>query len=662
MYLLVVVLPLVSSCVCGLGGRYVGSRGASLLSTLLIIITFLLSSILCYEVILAASSTTIALTTWISSFQLHWGLLFDSLTVMMVSMVTLISALVHVYSIGYMAGDPHLPRFMSYLSLFTFCMVVLVTADNLIQLFVGWEGVGIVSYLLINFWSTRLQATKSAMKAISVNRIGDLGLILAMVAIYAMFQTLDFATLFSIVPYSSELNGIALLLFIGAVGKSAQIGLHMWLPDAMEGPTPVSALIHAATMVTAGVFLILRGSVFFEQAPLILSVVTVWGALTVLFAASTALVQNDLKKVIAYSTCSQLGYMVCACGVSHYSLSFYHLMTHGFFKALLFLGAGAVIHGLYDEQDMRAMGGVLKVLPLTAALMIIGSFSLMGGPFLSGFYSKESILEVLRAQSTSVTCFAYVLATLSALFTAFYSFRLISLTFLNRAHMNLPVAKASHEPGAVMLIPLVVLAFASIFLGYLLKDGFIGLGTGFWNGSLMAFPQHEVDVEAEFLPWYVKLSPVVGSLMAFGGALWCYHLLPELLISLKLNFLNGYRFLNGKWYFDNLIHSTLTSFLLYFGYHITFKEIDRGILEVWGPYGLWLKGKHFSKEMSQLQTGWVYHYAFLMILGITSYLAYFLGELDLLTLIVPLIVAVFMRARAVVSLLGPYPKGPRFKS
>lgn len=662
MYLLVVVLPLVSSCVCGLGGRYVGSRGASLLSTLLITITFLLSSILCYEVILAASSTTIALTTWISSFQLHWGLLFDSLTVMMVSMVTLISALVHVYSIGYMAGDPHLPRFMSYLSLFTFCMVVLVTADNLIQLFVGWEGVGIVSYLLINFWSTRLQATKSAMKAISVNRIGDLGLILAMVAIYAMFQTLDFATLFSIVPYSSELNGIALLLFIGAVGKSAQIGLHMWLPDAMEGPTPVSALIHAATMVTAGVFLILRGSVFFEQAPLILSVVTVWGALTVLFAASTALVQNDLKKVIAYSTCSQLGYMVCACGVSHYSLSFYHLMTHGFFKALLFLGAGAVIHGLYDEQDMRAMGGVLKVLPLTAALMIIGSFSLMGGPFLSGFYSKESILEVLRAQSTSVTCFAYVLATLSALFTAFYSFRLISLTFLNRAHMNLPVAKASHEPGAVMLIPLVVLAFASIFLGYLLKDGFIGLGTGFWNGSLMAFPQHEVDVEAEFLPWYVKLSPVVGSLMAFGGALWCYHLLPELLISLKLNFLNGYRFLNGKWYFDNLIHSTLTSFLLYFGYHITFKEIDRGILEVWGPYGLWLKGKHFSKEMSQLQTGWVYHYAFLMILGITSYLAYFLGELDLLTLIVPLIVAVFMRARAVVSLLGPYPKGPRFKS
>ena len=278
---------------------------------------------------------------------------------------------------------------MSYLSLFTFCMVVLVTADNLIQLFVGWEGVGIVSYLLINFWSTRLQATKSAMKAISVNRIGDLGLILAMVAIYAMFQTLDFATLFSIVPYSSELNGIALLLFIGAVGKSAQIGLHMWLPDAMEGPTPVSALIHAATMVTAGVFLILRGSVFFEQAPLILSVVTVWGALTVLFAASTALVQNDLKKVIAYSTCSQLGYMVCACGVSHYSLSFYHLMTHGFFKALLFLGAGAVIHGLYDEQDMRAMGGVLKVLPLTAALMIIGSFSLMGGPSYLGFILRR---------------------------------------------------------------------------------------------------------------------------------------------------------------------------------------------------------------------------------------------------------------------------------
>ena len=266
-------------------------------------------------------------------------------------------------------------------------------------------------------------------------------------------------------------------------------------------------------------------------------------------------------------------------------------------------------------------------------------------------------MEVLRAQSTSVTCFCLCVGNTFGFIYGLLFFRLISLTFLNRAHMNLPVAKASHEPGAVMLIPLVVLAFASIFLGYLLKDGFIGLGTGFWNGSLMAFPQHEVDVEAEFLPWYVKLSPVVGSLMAFGGALWCYHLLPELLISLKLNFLNGYRFLNGKWYFDNLIHSTLTSFLLNFGYHITFKEIDRGILEVWGPYGLWLKGKHFSKEMSQLQTGWVYHYAFLMILGITSYLAYFLGELDLLTLIVPLIVAVFMRARAVVSLLSPYPKG-----
>lgn len=644
MYLAILVLPLLSFLVCGVGGRFLGGRGAAALSTFFISLTSFLSFFICYEVVFAGSSTYLKFQPWISTFQMSWGFLFDPLTVIILVMVTFVSALVHLYASEYMKEDPHLPRFMGYLSLFTFCMEILVTADNFIQLFVGWEGVGIVSYLLINFWFTRIQATKSAMKAVIVNRIGDLGFTLAMVAFYSGFKTFDFATIFSLVPYwsldhSFQLNFVAFFLLLGAVGKSAQLGLHIWLPDAMEGPTPVSALIHAATMVTAGVFLILRTSLIFEYAPLVLNLVTIIGALTLVFAATTAIFQRDLKKVIAYSTCSQLGYMICGCGVSQYSLSFFHLINHGFFKALLFLGAGAVIHGLSDEQDMRRMGSLFPIFPLTAVLFLVGSFSLIGFPFLTGFYSKESLLEVLKSQSTNVASFAYFLGTLSALFTAFYSFGLIFLTFLGKANWNKKVVERSHEPSAVMLIPLILLAIPSVFLGYVLKDMFLGLGTQFWDGSLVTLSQNQIFVEAEFLPWYIKIIPVLGSFLGLVFALVCVARVSEFF--LIFNFLGIYQFFTKKWYFDKIIHQMSSFPLLSMGYHVTFKLIDRGVLEFWGPFGISERMKDYSRDISFFQTGVIYHYALLMIVALTFYLAFFLGDFEFMTLFLPLVLAFF---------------------
>lgn len=405
--------------------------------------------------------------------------------------VAVVSILVHIYSIGYMSNDPHIPRFMAYLSLFTFFMFILVSGNNYLQMFVGWEGVGLCSYLLIGFWHTRIEANKAAMKAIIVNRIGDVGFLLGIGAIYMVFHSVHFETVFALLPalanstfilFNTELssvNMICFLLFIGVMAKSAQIGLHTWLPDAMEGPTPVSALIHAATMVTAGVFLIIRSSPLFELAPKVLFFITVIGAITAFLAATIGLVQNDLKKVIAYSTCSQLGYMIFACGVSNYSVSLFHLVNHAFFKSLLFLGAGCVIHALGDEQDMRRMGSVAKFIPLTYIMMLIGSLSLVGFPFLTGFYSKEVILEVAYAKYSVVGSFAYVLGILSVFFTAFYSIRLLLLTFMG--HLKMPKTAISHvqDIPISMALPLIVLSLGSTFFGYFFKDMMIGLGTDF---------------------------------------------------------------------------------------------------------------------------------------------------------------------------------------
>merc|ERR1711959_113533 len=524
-YLLIVLLPCIGAITAGFFGRFIGSYGAVILTTGGLMTTFFLSCCAFSEVGFGGSNCYFTALTWMDSelFLANWWFMFDSLTVTMLIVVTGVSSLVHLYSTGYMSEDPHLPRFMSYRNLFTFFMLILVTADNMIQMFVGWEGVGLCSYLLINFWFTRLQANKAAIKAMLVNRVGDFGLALGIFAIFLTFKSVDYATVFAAAPtvigqtttfFNLEvdtLNLICLLLFVGAVGKSAQIGLHTWLPDAMEGPTPVSALIHAATMVTAGIFLIARCSPMFEYAPTALVVVTFAGAMTAFFAATTGLVQNDLKRVIAYSTCSQLGYMAFACGLSNYSVGIFHLMNHGFFKALLFLSAGAVIHAISDEQDMRRMGGLVQLIPFTYCMMLIGSLALMGFPFLTGFYSKDVIIEVAYAKYSISGHFAHWFGCMSAFFTAFYSFRLVYLTFLARPNGLKSVIGHAHELPLTMGIPLIVLSFGSIFWGFLTKDMIIGLGTDFWQSALFVLPRHILVIESEFIPSYVKLVPTVLS-------------------------------------------------------------------------------------------------------------------------------------------------------
>jgi NADH-ubiquinone oxidoreductase chain 5 len=637
MYLLIVLLPLISAIVSGFFGRYIGKNGAQILTTTLVSFTAILSLIAFYEVALCASPCYITLITWIDSELLHvsWGFMFDSLTVVMLVVVTVVSSLVHLYSIEYMGQDPHVARFMSYLSLFTFFMLILVTADNFIQMFVGWEGVGLSSYLLINFWFTRLQANKAAMKAMIVNRVGDFGLSIAMFAIFLVFKSLDFTTVFATAPYFvnenfvffnfevDKLTLICILLFIGAVGKSAQIGLHTWLPDAMEGPTPVSALIHAATMVTAGVFLIIRTSPIFEYAPNALMVVTFMGALTAFFAATTGMLQNDLKRVIAYSTCSQLGYMVFACGLSNYSVSMFHLMNHAFFKALLFLSAGSVIHAMSDEQDMRKMGGLINLLPFTYSMMLIGSLSLMGFPFLTGFYSKDVILELAYAKYTIDGTIAHWLGTISAFFTSFYSFRLLYLTFLNDSNAYKQYLTNSHEAPILMAIPLIILAFGSIFVGYVTKDMLIGLGTNFWGNSLFTLSHNVSLIESEFIPYWIKLIPVLFSISGAILAFVLYYVYSNLLYSMKISYLGRktYGFLSKKWYFDKIYNEFVVQKALDFGYNISFKALDRGIVEVIGPYGIVKTISNLTRIISNLQSGYIYHYAFIMFIGITLFIS-----------------------------------------
>ncbi len=511
MYLSIIFLPLIGAITASLFGRYLGKQGSIIITTFLVCLSSFFSFFVFYEVVLSHSVCTIKLFSWIDSntILVSWGFLFDSLTATMLIVVTFISSLVHLYSAGYMSEDPHIPRFMSYLSLFTFFMLMLITADNYVQLFLGWEGVGLASYLLINFWHTRIQANKAAMKAIILNRIGDFGITLGIAMIFLVFQTFDFSIIFILVPQNinesfnflgfnfDKLTLISLLLFIGAIGKSAQIGLHTWLPDAMEGPTPVSALIHAATMVTAGVFVILRSSPLLEYSNMGLFIITIIGSLTAFMAATIGVVQNDLKKVIAYSTCSQLGYMIFACGLSNYTISLFHLMNHAFFKALLFLSAGSVIHALADEQDMRKMGGLVNILPITYTMIVIGSLALMGFPFLTGFYSKDILLELTFGTYHFTGLFAYWLGTISAVFTCFYSIRLILITFLKYNNSNRIIVEYAHESSIIMLIPLLILCFCSIFIGYFAKELFIGAGVDTWNNALFQLPIHFSFFEAD---------------------------------------------------------------------------------------------------------------------------------------------------------------------
>ena len=638
MYILVLFLPLLSAIISGLFGRKIGTKGAGILTSSCIVISTIVSCCIFYETVLNSSAAYIKLWRWFDSelFTTYFGLQFDSLTSIMLIVVTSVSALVHIYSTGYMAGDPHIPRFMSYLSLFTFLMIVLVTSDNYVQLFIGWEGVGLCSYLLINFWLTRIKANKAAMKAMLINRVGDIGLVLAMIKILDEFGALEFSTIYNIMSLNEWANAvvvvnkesitiICLLLFLGAVGKSAQLGLHTWLPDAMEGPTPVSALIHAATMVTAGVFLIIRSGPLFEGSPLALTVITVMGALTAFFAATTGVVQNDLKKVIAYSTCSQLGYMVMVCGLSNYSTSLFHLMNHAFFKALLFLSAGSVIHAVSDEQDMRKMGGLIKFIPFTYTMILIGSLSLMGFTYLTGFYSKDLILEL--TYDKYYIAFAYWLGSFSALLTAFYSMRLIYLTFMTDTNLKKEIITKVHESTWNITLPLLLLAFGSIFVGYLGKEVVIS------------------NVIPPIVSNSVKMVPLILSLLGALLAFIIYNNVTQMTPSgfvkdriqkistfefnenkPKWNFVSSlyhivYTFFNSAWQFNYVINHFIVSNIWKFGHFITYRIIDRGILEIIGPKGISKVLINFTQTISNFQSGMVFNYALIMIIFTTLFIS-----------------------------------------
>lgn len=623
MLLVIVLLPLLGFLSGALFGRYIG-KYVCLITVSTTFLTFFLSFYLLITVINSGVSYELKTINWIytDTLKVNWSFCYDSLTCIMLFVVTFISSLVHLYSEEYMWHDPHLPRFMSYLSLFTFFMIILVTANNFVQMFVGWEGVGVSSYLLINFWFTRIQANKSAIKAMLVNRVGDFFILLAMFTIYIVFNTLDYDVVFSLVPliYQNKItiwffeigviDLICILLFLGAMGKSAQLGLHTWLPDAMEGPTPVSALIHAATMVTAGVFLIIRCSHLFEYSPLALSIVTIVGSMTAFFAATTGLFQNDMKRVIAYSTCSQLGYMVFACGLSSYDVAIFHLSNHAFFKALLFLGAGSIIHAVSDEQDMRRLGGLKNLLPFSYAVMTIASLALVGFPFLSGYYSKDVILEVAASTYTNVGQFSYFFGLLAAFCTAFYSTRLAYLVFLANPNGNKNIILNAHEGTWKMTIPLFLLANFSVFIGYITKDLFIGFGNDFWSNAIFIHSWNYRLADVEFLGVQYKILPFI---LTIGGILFAYYiytfgLFPYYSIKKSSYYKNFYNFFNKKWYFDRVYFEIFVKNTLLLPHSYFYKNIDRGLIEKMGPLGIYSTLDYFSVIFGSNANGQILEY------------------------------------------------------
>ena len=629
MYLSLIFLPLLSTLISGFGGSWLGNFGAKIISTSCICLTFFCSVFAFYEVALCQSPVIIRVSPWINTeiTTIYWGFLFDSLTCVILIVVTSISCLVHLYSTEYRGEDPHLPRFIAYLSFFTFFRLILVTAENLVQRFVGWEGVGLCSYLLINFWFARIQANKSAVKAIILNRIGDFGLSIAIFGIYSTFGSVDYSIIFSLAPIRSEyyvpfftyqvnlLDFICFFLFVGAVGKSAQVGLHTWLPDAMEGPTPVSALIHAATMVTAGVFLICRCSPRIEYAPNISFFITILGGRTAFLAATTGLLQNDLKRVIAYSTCSQLGYMVFAAGLSGYAVSMFHLSNHAFFKALLFLGAGSVIHAIGDEQDIRKIGGLVNILPLTYTIIVVGSIALIGFPFLTGFYSKDVILELAYGSFVVEGRFVHTLGAFAAFFTAYYSTRLLALTFLRPANGFRNSYEHAHESPFAMTFPLIFLSFASLFVGFISRDIIIGLGTDFWGNALFTLPNKQYFVEAEWLNTSVKMIPLFFS---FGGVFLASFRYTNgfiYLYALKETYLGRkrYTFLNRKWFFDKVYNEWIAAPFLKSAYSHTYQTIDRGLLERFGPYGFATAIYKFAFNINLISLGFIFRNLFILL-------------------------------------------------
>ena len=634
----IVFLPLLGSIIAGFWGRRLGDKLSLYLTSTLLLISMTLSWITFWQLSSNHVDKVYPLMEWmnIGDFNVVWSLRHDMLSAVMMIVITTVSAMVHIYSIGYMSHDNSKPRFMSYLSLFTFAMLMLVTSDNLIQLFFGWEGVGLASYLLIGFWYHKPSAHTAAMKAFIVNRVGDFGFILGIIAIYSVFGSLYFDEIFSdveglhklsIVMLGFKINVIeliAILLFIGAMGKSAQIGLHTWLPDAMEGPTPVSALIHAATMVTAGVFLVCRMSPLLEFAPFALNVITIVGAMTAIFAATIGLTQFDIKRVIAYSTCSQLGYMFFAAGVSAYPASMFHLTTHAFFKALLFLGAGSVIHAMSDEQDMRKMGGIWKKIPITYALMWVGSLALAGIPFFAGYYSKDLILEAAWAASSNSGYFAFWLGCLAAFLTAFYSWRVLLLTFHGNFNSSKEVLDHVHESPFVMLIPLFVLALGAIFSGWYFYNDFVGYNwKEFWGNSIFISEKHKAFKLAHYVPLWVKYLPIFLAILGILCAYLFYILNPNLPKILSKKFSLIYNLFFNKWYFDELYDYLFVKSFIKFG-NFFWKKGDEGTIDRFGPNGISKLVKNISSKSIIIQSGYIYHYAFAMLIGLVVLITWLL--------------------------------------
>lgn len=626
MYLAIITLPLLGSIVAGLFGRKVGVSGAQLITSLCVILTTLLATVAFFEVGLNNIPVSINLFRWIDSESLNvlWGFQFDSLTVSMLIPVLIVSSLVHVYSIGYMSHDPHNQRFFSYLSLFTFMMVILVTANNFLLMFVGWEGVGICSYLLVSFWFTRIAANQSSISALLTNRVGDAFFMIGMFAMLWSFGNIDYSTVFSLAPFVNEniVTIIGVCLLIGAMAKSSQVGLHVWLPMAMEGPTPVSALIHAATMVTAGVYLLMRTSPLIEYSSTVLILCLWLGAITTVFSSLIGLFQQDIKKVIAYSTMSQLGMMVIAVGLSSYNLALFHLVNHAFYKALLFLGAGAVIHAVSDNQDFRKYGGLRAFLPLTYSVMLIASLSLVAFPFMTGFYSKDFILESAYGQFYFSSTVVYFIATIGAMFTTLYSVKVLYLTFLTNPNGPLTSYKHAHEGDIFMSLPLIILAIFSIFFGYIAKDLFIGLGSGFFmDNSLFIHPMHETMLDTEFaVPVLFKLLPLIFTISLSFLAILLSEFLPLSLINFKLTRFgyNIFSFFNQRFLIELLYNKYITGFVLKLGGQTT-KVLDRGSVELLGPYGLEKGLVNLSRNISSLDTGVITSYALYILIGFIFY-------------------------------------------
>ncbi|MET3790034.1 NADH-quinone oxidoreductase subunit L [Aquamicrobium terrae] len=650
MYQAIVFLPLIGFLIVGLFGTSLGAKASEYITSGLVVVSAALSWVAFFSVGFSETETfTVPVLRWLQSGGLDaaWALRIDTLTVVMLVVVNTVSALVHIYSIGYMHHDPHRPRFFAYLSLFTFAMLMLVTADNLLQMFFGWEGVGLASYLLIGFWYKKPSASAAAMKAFIVNRVGDFGFLLGLFGVFVLFGSINLSTIFAsaatYLPAEGAADGsavltflgysldktaaitvVCLLLFMGAMGKSAQVPLHTWLPDAMEGPTPVSALIHAATMVTAGVFMLARLSPLFELSHSALTVVTFIGATTAFFAATVGLVQNDIKRVIAYSTCSQLGYMFVALGVGAYGAAIFHLFTHAFFKALLFLGSGSVIHAMSDEQDMRNMGGIRKLIPATYWMMIIGTIALTGVGIpatvigTAGFFSKDAIIESAFVGHNAVAGFAFTLLVIAACFTSFYSWRLIFMTFHGKSRASEEVLHHVHESPPVMLVPLYILAVGALFAGFLFHDQFIGDAyEAFWKTALFTSADNHVLHEMHGVPMWVKLSPFVAMVIGFLVSYQFYIRSPETPKRLAAQHRGLYAFLLNKWYFDELYDFLFVRSAKALG-RFLWKTGDGKIIDGLGPDGVSARVIDVTQRVVKLQSGYLYHYAFAMLIGVAA--------------------------------------------